>query len=291
MDRGVAAGGGALIVSGRQANDDSRPGTRTGSAGRPRRRRAPVEAFVTAAMAGDLAKTAALASEFLAATESRTALVTDLLGAAQLLVDRRWRVGEARSEDELRVSQAIEAVVVSLPPAPPPPAGLVAPQALLVTLRSEEHSIGLDLVAVALADDGWEIDKRHGVELGDLIDVLAQGRFRMVGISSTYSAPDNATRLTTAVRAVQAMGKPVLTGGQAFSRDRRLADVVAPDINAADPRTAAVVASAFGAGNGAVGAGIAGRPAPEVRLARASLSNAKAVRRLGGGHVRAAIAV
>jgi methylmalonyl-CoA mutase cobalamin-binding subunit len=204
-----------------------------------------VEAFVTAAMTGDLTQTSALAAEFLAATESRTALVTDLLGAAQLLVDRRWRVGEARSEDEFRVSQAIAAAVSSLPPPPPPPAGLVQPQALLITMRAEEHHLGLDLAAAALADDGWEIDKRYGMELGDLIDVVAQGRFRMVGISSTYSAPDNATRLTTAVRAVQAMGKPVLAGGQAFARDRRLAEVVSPDITGADPRTAAVVARRF----------------------------------------------
>jgi methylmalonyl-CoA mutase cobalamin-binding subunit len=196
-------------------------------------------------MAGDLAKTSALAAEFEAATESRTALVTDLLGAAQLLVDRRWRVGEARSEDEFRVSQAIEAVVSSLSPPPPPPPGLVPPQALLVTLRSEEHHLGLDLAAVALADDGWEIDKRYGMDLGDLVEAVARGRFRMVVISSTYSASDNATRLATAVRAVQAMGKPVLVGGQAFARDRRLAEVVAPDITAADPRMAAVVARRF----------------------------------------------
>ena len=204
-----------------------------------------MDAFVAAAMLGDVARATAIASDFMAATDSRTAVVTDLLGAAQLLVDRRWRVGEARSEDEFRVSQAIEAVVATLPPPAPPPEGLVAPQALLVTLRPEEHHLGLELAAVALADDGWDIDIRYGQDLGDLIETVAQGRFRIVVISSTYGAPENATRLTVAVRALQAMGKPVVVGGQAFARDRALAEVVGPDATAADPRTGAVLARRY----------------------------------------------
>lgn len=224
---------------------DDRPGTASRPATRGPRKRAPVDAFVTAATVGDVASALTIASEFMTATESRTEVVTDLLGGAQLLVDRRWRVGEARSEDELRVSQAIEAAVAALPPPASAPPGLVPPQALLVTLRPEEHHLGLDLAGVALADDGWDIDVRYGQDLGDLIETVAQGRFRIVVISSTYGAPENATRLTVAVRALQAMGKPVVVGGQAFARDRALAEVVAPDATAADPRTGAVIARRY----------------------------------------------
>ena len=209
------------------------------------RKRAPVEAFVSAAAAGDLAAAESIASRFFDEARSRTAVVTDLLGAAQLLIARRWRVGEARSEDEFRVSQAIERVARSLPPPEPTPPALVQPQAFLATLKPEEHHLGLDLAAIALADDGWQVETRYGLDLGDLVEEVTQGRYRVVVLASTYAAPENATRLTSAVRAMQTMGKPVIVGGQAFARDRRLGDVVGPDATAADPRTAAVVARRY----------------------------------------------
>ena len=209
------------------------------------KRRAPVEAFVSAAAAGDFAGAESIASRFLEDARSRTAVVTDLLGAAQLLISNRWRVGEARSEDEFRVSQAIERVTAALPPPEPAPVELVQPQAFLATLKPEEHHLGLDLAAVALADDGWQVQTRYRLDLGDLVEEVARGRYRVVVLSSTYAGPENATRLTTAVRSMQAMGKPVIVGGQAFARDRRLADVVDPDATAADPRTGAVVARRY----------------------------------------------
>jgi methylmalonyl-CoA mutase cobalamin-binding subunit len=208
-------------------------------------RRAPVEEYVSAAAAGDFAGAEAIAARFMGATASRTAVVTDLLGAANLLISKRWRVGEARSDDEFRVSQAIERSIRSLPPPEPPPPGLVQPQALLATLRPEEHHLGLDLAAIALADDGWHVETRYRVDLGDLVDEVTRGRFRVVVFSSTYAAPETATRLAGAVRAMQALGKPVIVGGQAFARDRRLGEVVGPNATAADSRTCAVVARRY----------------------------------------------
>jgi methanogenic corrinoid protein MtbC1 len=214
---------------------------------RPRRggrQRPPVDLFVTAATAGDLGTARTLAADYLAQTRSRTALVNDLLAAAMTYVSRLWRFGRASAVDENNVAMAIAEVNEAVRLERPEPESR-APKALMVTIEPEQHSLGLDLVATALREDGWDPMSAIGIGRADLLDMVTRGGFRVVVISSTCVSALNERLLVGAVEALGTLDKPVIAGGQAFDRNPALAEVVGATMLAHDPRTAMVMARRF----------------------------------------------
>jgi MerR family transcriptional regulator, light-induced transcriptional regulator len=205
---------------------------------RPRRR--VVREFVAAALSGDLLTSAAIAMELMRIGRSRADVITDLFDAAQGYVAERWRQGEATAEHELLVSEAIATSMKALPE-PSRPARQSG-SAFLVTISPEAHDLGLDLVAAALTDDGWDVEIRPGVGISELVEHAQRGRFSLVGISSTYVTSQLNRQLAGAVAALHAVGKLVIAGGSAFRRAPELADQIGVDIVAVDAREAVVVA-------------------------------------------------
>ena len=178
--------------------------------------------------------------ELMRLSRSRADVIADLFDAAQGYVGDRWRLGEATAEDELLVSEAIATSMKALPE-PPRPAR-TSGSALLVTLPLEAHDLGLDLAAAALADDGWDVEIRPGVGLSELVEHAQQGRFSLVGISSTYVTRQLDRQLAGVVGALHSIGKLVIAGGSAFTRAPELAAQIGVDIVAVDAREAVVLA-------------------------------------------------
>jgi len=204
----------------------------------PRSRRPPIREFVRAALSRDFVHATELALVFLAQTESRTRLFSDLFHAAQQHIEERWHGGEATVSDEYAVYLAIEAALAALPDpllrdAPPG-----APTILLGTLAPEEHDLGLRLLAASFADVSWNVDVRVGVGGADLIEHAVRDKRRVVGISATFLSRRARAELAATVNALKAAGMLVLAGGAAFSRSPALGQQLGVDLVATDSRFA-----------------------------------------------------
>lgn len=182
-----------------------------------------------------------LALEFLDRTRSLASVITDLFTAAQLQIGDRWHVGEATSEDEYRVSQAIATAAEALRP---PTSGLgdSQPRALLATLPGEAHDLGLHLIRLALVEDGWDVEVAPAMELEELVDTARRHRVDLVAISSTYDRGGGGMLLATVIRSVHSIGLPVLVGGAAFARSPHLAEESGADAVGGDARLAVILA-------------------------------------------------
>ncbi len=171
---------------------------------------------------------------------SRTTVVVDLFDAAQQYIGQRWRVGMATAMDEYRVSQAIEAACEALPRLPALPGRAYTPRALLVTVRSEQHNLGLHLVAMALSDDGWSVTVRTGIDATDIPQL--PWRPSLVAISATYNSGNLRPQLRALVREVSLRNIPVIVGGSAFIRTPNLAAEIGTELVAPDARVGVILA-------------------------------------------------
>lgn len=208
-----------------------------------RHRRPPIRQFVAAALARDLDRATSLAVAFLAQTESRTRLFTDLFHAAQQHLEERWHVGEATVDDEYAVYLAIEHALTVLPEPPAHEPQLGAPAILLATVTPEEHDLGLRLLAASFAEAGWNTDVRLRVDGPDLIAAAIREKRRIVGISATFMSRRARAALAATVAGLKAAGIHVLGGGAAFNRSPVLGDDLGMDMVATDARLAVLYAS------------------------------------------------
>jgi methanogenic corrinoid protein MtbC1 len=221
----------------KRGHDGPRPRQQSGL------RRAPVRAFLRAALAGDVGGAAEVALRFMANDRSRTNVIVDLFDAAQQYTAERWHVGAATAEDEYRVSAAIDAAFQALPEhrarlvSKKPPA-----KALLVTLRPELHDLGLRLAAAALADDGWNVDVQHGVDASDVVEVAWREHPSLVALSATYDPGNLQAELRALVREMEHLKIPLLVGGSAFVREPELAQQVHGAPVASDARVGVIFA-------------------------------------------------
>ena len=182
-----------------------------------------------------------MALDFLAKTGSRAAVFTDLLAASQQQVADRWHVGTATSRDEYRISVAIASTMAVLPPARHAPSSDTA-CALLATMAPERHDLGMRLVAMALEDDGWDVEVAPAIGLEELVDAVGRNRVDLVGLSSTYDHGGIRPQLASAVAALHAVNVPVILGGLACIRAPRLAEEVGADAMGEDARVAVILA-------------------------------------------------
>lgn len=203
-----------------------------------RRRRPPIRAFVDLALAGSLSRTTALALDYLVEARSRVAVFADLFDGAQRYIEDRWHVGYATSKDELRVSRAVEAALAALPEPASRPIYEPPPEALLLTMRREEHDLGLRLVATALADEGWKVDVALRIARESISAQVLRHRPDLVAISATFVAGTTRFDLAAIVADLRAAHVPVILGGSAFVRNPDLAQFVGADAVMGDARLA-----------------------------------------------------
>jgi methylmalonyl-CoA mutase cobalamin-binding subunit len=193
-------------------------------------------------LAGHYQAATQVALEFMAVASGRTTVISRLFEAASAYITNLWMAGTATSDDEYRLAIAISRALDSMVALPSPVGGMSGVRALLATIAPEEHRLGLDLVATAMRDDGWDVEVVPRVDTDELVDRAHAGRFKLVGISSTYATPPSRSQLGAAVAALHRAGMSVIVGGQTFQRAPELIGEIGADASAEDVRAAVVMA-------------------------------------------------
>jgi methanogenic corrinoid protein MtbC1 len=194
-----------------------------------------------AMLRGDVGDAGDLAEQFLARAGSRLAVFADLVQPAQAEVGDLWYRGMIGIGDEHRAARVLERVVGLLPATPARARVPCGSRCLLTVMPGEQHTVGLGMFALALEDEGWEVELMdHDCQPEDLPDLVERARPRLVGLSAGYlpSVP----RMAGVVGAIRATGVPVLVGGAAFNRAGDLWQRVGASAYGPDPRIGTVLA-------------------------------------------------
>jgi 5-methyltetrahydrofolate--homocysteine methyltransferase len=206
-----------------------------------RGRRPPVRQLAEAMLRGDAGTAGDLAEQFLARVGSRLAVFADLVQPAQSEVGDLWYRGQICIDDERRAACVLERLVGTLPPTPSRcrvPAGT---RCLLTVLPGERHTLGLGMFALALQDEGWEVELLdNDCEPEDVPDLVQRTRPRLVGLSAGYLP--SVQRMAQVVGAIRALSVPVLVGGAAFNRAGDLWQRIGASAYGPDPRIGTVLA-------------------------------------------------
>ncbi|HXM54321.1 MAG TPA: cobalamin-dependent protein [Candidatus Dormibacteraeota bacterium] len=206
-----------------------------------RGRRPPVRQLAEAMLQRDIGEAGDLVDQFLVRVGSRVAVFADLLQPAQYEVGNLWYQGQIGIGDEHRAACVLERLVAMLPATPsrgPVPAGA---RCLLTAVPGEQHTLGLTMFALALEDDGWEVELLdHAWEPDDLACLVERARPRLVGLSAGY-LPSH-LGVAHSVGAIRELGVPVLVGGSAFNRMGDLWRRVGASAHGPDPRIGTVLA-------------------------------------------------
>ena len=206
-----------------------------------RGRRPPVRSLAEALLQGDVGGAGDLADQFLARVGSRMAVFADLVQPAQYEVGDLWYRGQIGIGDEHRAAGVLERLVALLPPTPsrsPVPAGA---RCLLTVMPGERHTVGLSMFALALEDEGWDVELLdHDCEPEEMAALVERTRPRLVGLSAGYVPAPH--RVAQVVGAIRQHSVPVLVGGSAFNRAGDLWRRVGASAHGPDPRIGAVLA-------------------------------------------------
>ena len=204
-------------------------------------RRPPVRPLVAAMLAGDFSEACLLADQFLARVRSRTAVFADLLQPAQYEIGELWYRGQVGIEAEHRAAMMVERLVTTLPPTPSRSRVPAGTRCLLTVMPGEQHTMGLWMFALALEDEGWDVELLDSeCHPHDMADLVERARPRLVGMSAGYVPPKNG--LAQVVRAIRELSVPVLVGGAAFNRAGDLWRRVGASAHGADARIGTVLA-------------------------------------------------
>jgi methanogenic corrinoid protein MtbC1 len=209
----------------------------------------PVRGLLQALLGHDEPRTRQLVETSLAVYGQRVTVFADLIQPVMSALSDMWYRGEVDVADERWAVAVLASAATALPPTvtldPVPPGSHI----LLAGLDGEEHGIGLELVAMALQDEGWEV-----VLLGPrtsparLHEAVATYGPRLVGLSASYLPEPRV--LAEAVSALKARRIKVLVGGQAFTRVNGLWRRIGADSHGVDARSGVIMArgllAAFG---------------------------------------------
>lgn len=206
-----------------------------------RGRRPPVRQLAEAMLRGDAHTAADLADQFLARVGSRLAVFADLVQPAQAEIGDLWYRGLICIDDERRAASVLEGLVESLPSTPSRSRVHAGSRCMLTVLPGERHTLGLGMFALALEDEGWEVELLdNDCEPDDVPDLVERTRPRLVGLSAGYLPSVN--RMALVVGAIRALSVPVLVGGGAFIRAGDLWRRVGASAYGPDPRIGTVLA-------------------------------------------------
>ena len=142
--------------------------------------------------------------------------VADVLGGLLEEIGRRWENGDLSVIDEHLASAALQRALTAVMTAMPLPPG--APRCLLAAAEGEDHTLGLSLVELCLAEAGWRTEWAGSpTRATDIADRLARGGIDLVAISAAASATDRAALLREANEvgvACRAAGVALALGGR-----------------------------------------------------------------------------
>jgi 5-methyltetrahydrofolate--homocysteine methyltransferase len=190
---------------------------------------------------GDADGAGDLAEQFLARVGSRLAVFADLVQPAQAEIGDLWYRGQICIEDERRAASVLEGLVGTLPPTPSRCRLPACSRCLLTVLPGERHTLGLGMFALALEDEGWEVELLdNDCEPDDVPELVQRMRPRLVGISAGYLP--SVHRMAQVIGAIRALSVPVLVGGGAFNRTADLWRRVGASAYGPDPRIGTVLA-------------------------------------------------
>jgi len=190
---------------------------------------------------GDAGEASDLSQQFLARAGSRLAVFADLVQPALDRVGDLWYRGRVRMDDEQRAASVLEPLVGLLPPTPSRPPVPVGSRCLLTLMPGERHTVGPWMFALALEDEGWEVELLdQDYRPDDLSALVDRTRPQFVGVSAGYLP--SVHRMSQVVRGVCEVGVPVLVGGGAFNRAGDLWRRVGATAFGPDPRVGTVLA-------------------------------------------------
>ncbi len=124
------------------------------------------------------------------------------------------------------------------------PLGLDAPRILLSTACADQHVFGVVMVAEFFRREGWHVWSEPGAARSTLVDLLAEERFDVLGLSAACSAlsEEVAEEVEALRRASKNLDLRVLVGGRLFAEAPDLVSKVGADGAAFDARTAPAAA-------------------------------------------------
>ena len=172
-----------------------------------------LDEYTDAALRGDRAGAAELATDYAGRDESCLRVVTQLLAPSQRDVGERWMRGECTVAEEHSATFVTESVLSSLA------VGLVAPEhagtMVMVCAEGELHSLPTRMATELMITNGWRvIHLGSSMPVGKLRYYLAEVDADVVGVSVTMAT--NLTGAARTVRAARQAGYSVICGGQAF---------------------------------------------------------------------------
>ncbi|MDJ0767561.1 MAG: cobalamin-dependent protein [Ilumatobacter sp.] len=182
-----------------------------------------LDEYTDAALRGDRAGAAMLATNFAGRDESCLDVVTQLLAPSQRDVGERWLRGECTVADEHSATFVTESVLSSLGVGleAREPAGTV----VMVCAEGEWHSLPARMATELMIAGGWRvIHLGPAMPAGQLRDYLADIEADVVGVSVTLAS--NLTGAARTVRAASQAGHAVMCGGRAFDSAGRRARAI-----------------------------------------------------------------
>jgi methanogenic corrinoid protein MtbC1 len=147
------------------------------------------------------------------------------------------------SGEEAAAAGTIMSMARGLPATPssnPIPAGR---NCLLAVLGEDPHTWGVELLARALADDGWHVEVASGLTVSDVQERVHDDRPRFVGLSAGYLP--SAHQVGAVIRLAEAQGVPILVGGPAFNRSPELWRQLGSEGQGHDARLGVVLARRY----------------------------------------------
>jgi methanogenic corrinoid protein MtbC1 len=201
----------------------------------------PAQALIRLLLDRDVGRASGMAREALESSGSRIGVVADLLQPAMAGVGDLWYRGEIGPSDELHAASIVAEVARCLPATPvarPVPEGS---RLLLAALGEERHGIGMELLGLALQDEGWIVESLGpGTPPAAFLATAAARRPHVAAISASYMPSVALLRAT--ISALRDRRIKVLVGGQAFNREHGLWRRAGADAYGLDARVGIVMA-------------------------------------------------
>jgi methanogenic corrinoid protein MtbC1 len=186
----------------------------------PRQAHTAVSQLVEALLRDDRDRAWDLVLGRLLDTGSRLAVCADLLHPAHERLAELWYQSRIGVFDEGRAAETVASIVRALPPTPDPAALAGGGRCVLTAVRSERHTLGLEMLSRALEDDGWGVETVLGQDLPVLVERVRATRPRFVGVTAGHL--ERTAPMVALTHALSVLGVPVLVGGQAFRRSPEL---------------------------------------------------------------------
>lgn len=114
--------------------------------------------------------------------------------------------------------------------------------AVFATVPGETHTLGISTAADLLTKKGWSISVITGRSLDDIVEDIAAGDWRIVGLSAAGShATDALAKLIVALR-IRVPESKIVVGGQILAEGREAVMAMKPDATASNmPETYAAL--------------------------------------------------